>query len=163
MGATYSRVPWWEEQDVMMSPEQKSRIQTTNAQWPHGTEGGTYDDIGISPDVFGPFIWDTLSLIARNYPVSGQVTQEHIDTHHQYLLLTCKILPCSTCREHSHTALIDIGYDPQIHLQDRQSFSRFINTLHNHVNKSIGKKEFTFENHRDKYNDMINVSASCSF
>ena len=159
MGADQS-IPWWEQEDSRnacgdsMSEQNKKAIVAKNEKWPHGQEEEKYNNNGISPDVFGPCIWDTLSLIARNYPVTS-ATKEDIDNHHNYLLLTGKLLPCVTCRKHCYEALVVLGYDPSVHLRDRQSFSRFINALHNHVNKSIGKREFSYEEHREKYYYMI--------
>ena len=118
----------------------------------HGPEGGRYDsNNGIKSVYLSPF-WDCLSMVARNFAVHP-TRQQRLDAH-MYVLALASNLPCGVCRNSLQFTLYDLDYRPTVHLRDRQSFSRFVNDLHNAVNKKLGKRMFSYEEHRDIFENM---------
>lgn len=118
-------------------------------EWPSGPEGGTYDSPdGMRSSLFS-VVWMFLGMIGRNFPV--QPTNQDKINYHEYLTALGNVLPCRACRENFKKNLITSGYDPEVHLQSRQAFSRFINHLHNTVNMMLGKPTVSYYEHRDFY------------
>jgi len=132
-----------------ISTKQKHAIAVQNAMWPHGLEGNNFDsEDGMRTTSWGPLAWMLLSLIARNFPT--RPTDEHRKAYHNFLISLCDVLPCGACRTNLKQNLAVAGYDPSVHLQDRQSFSRFINHLHNTINIMLDKPTpfHTYDEHR---------------
>jgi hypothetical protein len=104
---------------------------------------------GMATTVWGPMIWNTLHIISFNYPISpNQDTKKH---YYDYLMSLGKVLPCKACRDNyiGNLKSTKFGMDK---LKDRDTFSRYIYTLHNTVNVMLGKKPYmTFEYVRDRY------------
>jgi hypothetical protein len=61
------------------------------------------------------------------------------------------VLPCRYCRENYANNLKEAGWS-RSSLRNRDTFSRFIYSLHNAVNKQLGKKcDLTYAAVRDRY------------
>jgi hypothetical protein len=109
---------------------------------------------GYSPHVWGTAAWFFLSIIGRNY----KVDPTDADKKHYYTFLTSlkHVLPCKKCRENVKKHLRDLGFTSYRcnHLKNRESFSAFINTLHNTVNEMLQKPIWTFEAHRDYFENL---------
>jgi hypothetical protein len=116
-----------------------------------GPEGDPYDsDMGFSTRVWTVPTWLLLGCIGRNYPLHP--TEDQKQDYETFLLSLGKVLPCGACRENFSNNLAAAGWDPKKDLADRQSFSRFINNLHNTVNRMLGKRiNVSYEQHRDTF------------
>lgn len=114
-------------------------------------EGHPFDNAdGARTYLWGPPLWLFLSVMARVYKVNP--TPEDRRDYADFVYALGKVLPCRSCREHYPQNLVDTGFDPEVDLLDRQSFSRFINRLHNHINKQLGKGvHVSYEEHREMF------------
>jgi hypothetical protein len=130
----------------MLSKKKSKKTRRKNNH--SGPEGFPFDSKdGIRSAVFGPVLWFLLSCVARNYPVNPTPLQKK--KHQLFIEVLEYILPCGSCRDNYAGNLVSAQWDPDIHLKDRQSFSRFINHLHNIVNKMLHKNmTYTYEEHR---------------
>jgi len=140
--------PWQNKLTV----QEKNIIQNRNAHWKTGPEGKEFDNNdGIRSHVFGPILWTFLGCIGRNYPISP--TYEDKQHYLTFLLSLKHVLPCKACRKNFDKNMTQAGFDPEIHLDSRQAFSRFINLLHNIVSKMLHKNNsnFSYERHRCFY------------
>lgn len=130
------------------------------SRWPYGPEGNGYDNNdGVRSSLWGPLVWTFLGCIGRNYPVSP--TDADKENYHVFLMSLMKVLPCRPCRDNANKNFTIAGYNPTVHLRDRQSFSRFICHLHNTVNKMLNKQHnhMTYEQHRELFESF---KAKCN-
>jgi hypothetical protein len=131
---------------IKLTAKQKHTIQKRNKNWPSSPEGNGYDNNDGSI-CFGPPTWLLLGSIGRNYPVNP--TQEDKERYLKFFISLGSVLPCRLCRTNFDANLQHTGFDPEVHLSSRQSFSRYINMLHNHVNKLLKKGvNISYEEHR---------------
>jgi hypothetical protein len=135
-----------------LSISQLTKIDKENDNWPSGPEGGRFDSPeGMRSSSFS-VIWFYLSLLARGIPVRpDEERKQHL---HQLLLSLGETLPCGACRKHFQKNLVQAGYNPRVHLQSRQAFSRFVCRLHNVVNVTLGKPTVAYEEHRLFYETL---------
>ena len=132
-----------------LSKKKAAEIAQANAAWPSGPEGGVFDsNEGIRSSSFS-VIWTYLGLLGRGIPVKP--TEEKKQALHNLLMSIGNTLPCRACRDNFQSNIVEAGYDPEVHLQSRQAFSRFINHLHNTVNRMLGKPEWAYDDHRDMF------------
>jgi len=140
-----------------LTPKQIEDIDNNNKNWSSGNEGGRYDsNEGMRSSSFSS-VWFFLGLLGRGIPLHP--TEERKQHLHEFLLSLGNILPCGSCRKNFQKNLIQAGYNPTIHLKSRQSFSRFINHLHNVVNIMLKKPIFPYEKHRDFY-EMLRAKCT---
>jgi hypothetical protein len=106
---------------------------------------------GFPPDVWGPHLWMLLGCIARFYPLSP--TRDDVFNHCVFISSLPDVLPCKGCRDSLKEYFTTIKWElyQDRYLQDRTSFSMFINCLHNHVNTKTNKQQFEFQQHVDKF------------
>jgi hypothetical protein len=106
-------------------------------------------DYGFNTHVWGPMQWSMLHIISFNYPVKPTNTDKlH---YYEYIMSLQNVLPCKACRENLTINLKALKFG-QSKLKDRDTFSRFIYDLHNHVNVMLGKAKYlTYEEVRDRY------------
>lgn len=89
----------------------------------------------MPPEVWGPFFWHTIHIVAMGYPEKPTYAQKKAAKEFyeslQYLL------PCSVCRQHYAQHLAVAPITP--HLDRRQDLFKWTVDLHNAVNQSLGK------------------------
>lgn len=95
----------------------------------------------LSPVVWGPFFWHTIHLVAIGYPKNPTYTDKKCAKEF-YESLTF-LLPCSQCREHYKAHLAENPLTP--FLDSRTDLLKWTILIHNKINQSHGKKEWTME------------------
>lgn len=104
---------------------------------------------GMMSGTWGPSTWHYLHTVSFNYPTTP--TQEDRKLYTNMLMNIGATLPCSYCRNNFKTNMKKAKFS-QKDMISRDSFSRFIYRLHNHVNKMLGKNiKISFEEVRDRY------------
>ncbi len=112
--------------------------------------------MGMLTSVWGPSMWLTLHTISFNYPVKPSKQQQQ--DYYNYFLLVGKILPCGYCRKNYQKNLKSTNFSKNV-FKDRNSLSRWVYKLHNHINMMLGKPKYlTYNAIRDRYE---NFRAHC--
>lgn len=107
---------------------------------------------GMLTKIWGPALWHYIHTMSFNYPVKPTIQQKK---HYRDFILNLQYtLPCKYCR-------INLRNNLKIHplklcyMKDRDTFSRYIYSLHETVNKLLGKKsELTYCQARERYEDF---------
>ena len=92
---------------------------------------------GMLTSVWGPSMWHYLHILSFNYPIHPK----HLDkkNYRNFILSLQYTLPCKYCRQNLKNNLkahpLKICY-----MKNRATFSRYIYSLHEVVNKILGKK-----------------------
>ena len=92
---------------------------------------------GMLTTIWGPNMWHYLHTLSFNYPINP--TSDNKKYYKEFILNLQHTLPCKHCRINlknnfkAHPLL-------ECHLKNRDSFSRYIYTLHEIVNKMLNKK-----------------------
>jgi hypothetical protein len=104
---------------------------------------------GMLTTVWGPSLWHFLHTMSFNYPI--EPTNEQKKYYMNFILSLKNILPCKYCRINL-TKNFKVVPLKMSSMKDRESFSRYIYTLHEHINKMLGKKSnLTYEDVRERY------------
>ena len=93
------------------------------------------------PSVWGPFFWHTVHIVALGYPKSPTYTDKKCAK--EFYESLAYLLPCSICREHYREHLTK--HPITTFLDSRTDLIKWTITIHNHVNKMLGKLEWTLE------------------
>lgn len=91
---------------------------------------------GMVTSVWGPPLWHTLHTISFNYPTHPD--RETRKRYYKFLRSLQHVLPCRFCRDNYSGNLQSLGFNKS-HLRNRDTFSRFVYDLHEHVNEMLGK------------------------
>ena len=104
---------------------------------------------GMLTNIWGPPLWHVLHTISFNYPVKPSDEQK---LYYQDFFNNLKnILPCSYCRDNYDINLKKYPINSKV-LKNRESFSKWVYNLHEHVNTDLGKKSgLTYNDIRDRY------------
>jgi hypothetical protein len=92
---------------------------------------------GMLTTIWGPNMWHYLHTLSFNYPINP--TNDNKKYYKEFILNLQHTLPCKHCRTNlknnfkAHPLL-------ECHLKNRDTFSRYIYTLHEIVNKMLNKK-----------------------
>jgi hypothetical protein len=92
---------------------------------------------GMMTRIWGPPTWFMLHTISFNYP--NNPTHEEKEHYKSFILNLHHILPCKYCRINLKNNLTKLPLTME-HLENRETFSRFIYELHEMVNKMLKKK-----------------------
>jgi len=104
---------------------------------------------GMLTTVWGPSLWHFLHTMSFNYPI--EPTKEQKKYYMNFILSLKNILPCKYCRINL-TKNFKVVPLKMSSMKDRESFSRYVYTLHEHINKMLGKKSnLTYEDVRERY------------
>ena len=104
---------------------------------------------GMITSIWGPSMWHYLHTISFNYPV--KTTSFDKKKYKEFILNLQYTLPCKYCRINL-TKNFKIHPLKSCHMKDRDSFSRYIYTLHEIVNKMLKKKSgLTYCQVRERY------------
>lgn len=111
---------------------------------------------GMLTAVWGPSLWHFLHTLSFNYPINPTSIQKK--QYRDFIYSLQYILPCRYCRENLKKNLKSVCFNDKC-LKNRETFSRAIYELHNHINVMLGKKKYkTYEEVRDCYE---NFRARC--
>lgn len=101
------------------------------------------------PCFWGRHVWTTIHSIAAGYePSMSNAFVSMIDSF-------TKLLPCPKCREHLKQNLKILPIEP--HLKDRHSLFKWSYSLHDKVNKQLGKKSPPFDMMKQYYFQGVGV------
>ena len=104
---------------------------------------------GMITSIWGPSMWHYLHTMSFNYPVKP--TLENKKYYKEFLLNLQYTLPCKYCRINLKNNF-KVHPLKSCHLKNRDSFSRYIYTLHEIVNKMLKKKSgLTYCQVRERY------------
>ena len=95
-----------------------------------------------TPENWGPHGWKFIHFITLGYP-DNPSEQDKIN-YKTFLTSIKNVLPCSICANHYKQNLIDNPLDDNV-LSSRINLINWGIKVHNAVNKSNGKKEYSFE------------------
>jgi len=140
-----------------LSSSSSSRKQKQQQATGVFTQSDFNSNDGMLTSVWGPAVWHTLHAISFNYKVDP--TPEEKKQYKTFFESLQHVLPCRACRENLKKNLKVTGYGDHVYA-DRETFSRYIFTLHQTVNQMLGKSnDLTYEKVRDRYE---NFRARCS-
>jgi hypothetical protein len=93
----------------------------------------------LPPETWGPFFWHTIHIVALGYP--SKPSYAHKKAAKEFYESLKILIPCPECRNHYVKYLEILPLTP--HLDSRDDLFKWTVLLHNEVNKSLGKPEFT--------------------
>jgi len=93
----------------------------------------------IPPEVWGPFFWHTIHIVALGYPQEPAYSDKK--AMKEFFESLQHLIPCPICRTHyvSHMTKLPIGPS----LDNRKDLFRWTIDLHNDVNEMLGKRKYT--------------------
>jgi|TARA_B110001450_G_scaffold190256_1_gene178451 hypothetical protein len=101
------------------------------------TENDYNSPDGMMTSIWGPPLWHFLHTISFNYPCKPTVKdKEH---YYNFVLSLKNILPCKYCRDNLPNNLKKTKFSKKM-LKNRHIFSKWMYTLHEEINKMLGKK-----------------------
>ena len=104
----------------------------------------------IPPEIWGPMFWATLHIVSLAYPDQPSYAEKRAAKDFYNALPY--VLPCPLCRDHFAEILQAIPVETW--LDNRKSLTEWTWMAHNHVNKRLGKREFTMAEFLESYNKM---------
>ncbi len=108
-----------------------------------------YSGDGFVTSIWGAAQWHMLHTISFNYPVNPTLQQKH--QYRNYILSLQHVLPCGACRKNLTNNFKKLPLT-MAHMKSRDTFSRYIYNLHEHVNKMLNKKSnLTYCDVRERY------------
>ena len=106
----------------------------------------------MEPKIWGPKLWFVMHTFALNYP--DQPNYEDKRVMEEFFNNLKSSIPCQKCRIH-YTQRLE--RNPIInYLDSKQSLFKYTIDLHNQVNKSLGKKIYTYDEVVDIYKKHYN-------
>jgi hypothetical protein len=112
---------------------------------------------GMLTTVWGPGMWHFLHTMSFNYPIDP--SKEQKNHYRNFILSLVNVLPCKYCRINLKKNLkaLPLKYSD---MNNRDTFSRYIYNLHEHINKMLGKiSGLTYNMVRERYEHF---RARCS-
>jgi len=95
----------------------------------------------LSPNVWGPFFWHTIHIVALGYPKSPTYTDKKCAK--EFFESLAFLIPCAVCREHYRAHLEKNPLTP--FLDSRTDLIKWTIEIHNQVNEMLGKPKWTLE------------------
>lgn len=91
------------------------------------------------PNVWGPFFWHTIHIVALGYPSSpSYIDKKSAKDFYESLQF---LIPCPVCREHYRSYLQEFPITPFI--DTKKDLLKWTIDLHNYANKILKKSEWT--------------------
>lgn len=113
------------------------------------TENDYKSGEGMLTTVWGPSLWHSLHTISFNYPT--QPTHDEKKNYMNFFLQLEHVLPCKYCRINFKKNLKAVPLT-MAQMKNRETFSRFVYNLHEHINKMLKKKSgLTYDMVRERY------------
>jgi len=112
---------------------------------------------GMLTYVWGPSLWHSLHTMSFNYPVKP--TCQDKESYMKFIKSLKNVLPCKYCRQNLTRNLKETGFSIR-DMENRETFSKFVFNLHNHINTMLNKKNvLTYDEVRERYE---NFRSRCS-
>lgn len=104
---------------------------------------------GMLTNVWGPSMWHYLHTMSFNYPISPT---KHDKEHYLNFVKSLQYtLPCKYCRANLVTNFKSLPLTMK-EMKNRDTFSRYIYNLHEHINRMLKKKSgLTYCDVRERY------------
>lgn len=106
----------------------------------------------MNPKFWGPHAWIFLHSVTMNYPKNP--TQQDKQRYREFFKSMERVLPCEKCAYHYSKHIDDFPIDPA--LESRDTLVRWLIQIHNEVNISLNKPEYTYEQVIEEYRYKIN-------
>ena len=104
---------------------------------------------GMLTSVWGPSLWHTLHTISFNYPVHP--TRQDKVNYRNFIMQLKHVLPCKYCRMNLKKNFKQLPLHMK-HMNDRESFSKYVYDLHELINTMLNKKSgLSYEDVRQRY------------
>ena len=101
--------------------------------------------------LWGPHVWYVLHDLSFRFDGSTERERRDMLT---FLRAIGRVLPCATCRRHyQNTPLTSKD------VRDRDSLVRWVASLHNDVNRRLGRETWTMQRLRDQWSSRIGTSS----
>jgi hypothetical protein len=104
---------------------------------------------GMMTSIWGPSMWHSLHSISFNYPVNPTAKDKR--NYRNFVLNLRYVLPCGKCRENlkENFKKLPLTMDK---MASRETFSRYVYELHEHINKMLGKKSgLSYNDVKERY------------
>lgn len=113
----------------------------------HKTDYNSGD--GMLTYVWGPALWHSIHTVSFNYPVHP--TEKDKREYRKWILGLVHVLPCRYCRENLKKNMKELPLTME-RMKSRETFSRYIYELHEHVNTMLNKRSgLSYEDVRERY------------
>lgn len=109
--------------------EMKKKLKFTRKNYNSGD--------GMLTSVWGPSLWHFLHTVSFNYPVNP--SREDVENYRNFMKMLKYILPCKYCRINYVKNLKALPLTCEV-FKSRDSFSKYVYKLHEHVNSMLGKQ-----------------------
>ena len=104
---------------------------------------------GFLVSVWGPLMWTYLHIMSFNYPINP--TEENKKHYRDFIINLQNVLPCKYCRMNLTNNFKSKPLE-MCHMENRETFSRYIYELHEVVNKMLNKtSNLTYCDVRERY------------
>ena len=104
---------------------------------------------GMLTSVWGPSLWHFLHTMSFNYPTNP--SKQEKKNYRDFILKLQYVLPCKYCRQNLVKNFKIMPLD-MCHMENRETFSRYLYDLHEHINKMLGKKSgLTYLDVQERY------------
>ena len=100
-------------------------------------KGDFKSDTGMLTSVWGPSMWLYLHTMSFNYPIYPKPIDKKY--YKNFILNLQYVLPCGHCRENFKKNLQSNPIQ-DCHMKNRDTFSRYVYSIHELVNKMLNKK-----------------------
>lgn len=104
----------------------------------------------MNPKIWGSHAWIFIHSIAYSYPENPSKDEKNAIYH--FLWSLQHILPCKTCSELYKKDMKTMSYSIKKASLNREYLIKWVNEMHNKVNKNLNKKEWTDEQFEKHYN-----------
>ena len=112
---------------------------------------------GMLTTVWGPSLWHFLHTMSFNYP--NEPTLEQKKQYMNFIISLKNILPCKYCRINLVKNFKALPLK-MTSMKNRETFSKYIYDLHEHINTMLGKKSnLSYDEIRERYEHF---RARCS-
>jgi hypothetical protein len=132
----------------------------------HNTTKKTYSTTdyesnnGMLVAIWGPSAWHFMHTMSFNYPVHPSIQDKK--HYREYILNLVNVLPCGKCRKNLRENFKKLPLR-MIHMESRNTFSRYVYDLHELVNHMLGKKSgLSYEQVKERYEHFRARCASFS-
>lgn len=111
------------------------------------------------PTEWGPLYWYVIHTTALNYPTTP--SDFHKTAYKNFFESFANVLPCKKCREHYQTHISRYPISP--FLDSNALLNKWVIDLHNMVNQSLGKPQYTYQQVYQIYTGLKPFSPFASF
>jgi hypothetical protein len=106
------------------------------------------------PSIWGPHLWFMMHVISFEYPLNPTEYDKRI--YHDFYTTLKEVIPCDLCKKHYRDFITKYPLTP--HLDTRDTLVKWVISIHNFVNSSLGKPTLTDAQVMDIYSKIKPVS-----